>query len=117
VLVVVVVVIVDDDGDVEDTDDEDNNNDGDALFKIPHKPPAGSLKVLNAPARRERIRRASKTKINNLGTDEYASNPPFSKISPNFRRERWIKKKRKPGIKKIIILKSGTLARKPFQII
>jgi hypothetical protein len=58
------------------------------------------LKVLNAPARRGGIRRASKTKINNLGTDEYASNPPFSKISPNFRRERWIKKKKNLELKK-----------------
>ena len=48
-------------------------------FKIPHKPPAGSLKVLHAPARWGGIRRASKTKINNLGTNEYPSNPPFSK--------------------------------------
>jgi hypothetical protein len=40
------------------------------LFKIPHKPPAGSLKVLHAPARRGGIRRASQTKIYNLETRE-----------------------------------------------
>jgi len=49
------------------------------LFRIPHKPPAGSLRVLHAPARRGGIQHASKTKINNLETDEFASNPPFSK--------------------------------------
>ena len=38
------------------------------LFRISHKPLAGSLRVLHAPA-----------KINNLGTDEFDSNPPFSK--------------------------------------
>jgi hypothetical protein len=65
------------------------------LFKIPHKPPAGSLKVLHAPARRGGIRRAPQTKIYNLETREFVSNPPFSKIYPNFRRERWIKKKSK----------------------
>jgi hypothetical protein len=37
------------------------------------------LKVLHALARREGIRRAPKTKINNLETDEFAKNPPFSK--------------------------------------
>jgi hypothetical protein len=47
-------------------------------------PPAGSLKVLRAPARRGGIRRASKTKIYNLETDEFVSNPPFSKIYPTF---------------------------------
>jgi hypothetical protein len=64
--------------------------------------------VLHALARREGIRRAPKTKINNLGTNEFAKNPPFSKkelagvlSQPNFRRERWIKKNRKPGIFKI----------------
>jgi hypothetical protein len=50
------------------------------LFRIPNKSPAGSLRVLHAPARRGGIRRASKTKINNLETNEYASNLPFSKI-------------------------------------
>ena len=67
------------------------------LFRIPHKPPAGSLRVLHAPARRGGIRRASKTKINNLETDEFASNPPCSKnylvgvISQStFWREWWI---------------------------
>ena len=50
-----------------------------AGLKYPTSPLAGTLKVLHAPARREGIRRASQTKINNLGTDEYASNPPFSK--------------------------------------
>jgi hypothetical protein len=39
-------------------------------FKIPHKPPAGSLKVLHAPARRGGIRRAPQTKIYNLETRE-----------------------------------------------
>jgi hypothetical protein len=33
-------------------------------FRIPHKPPAGSLRVLHAPAHRGGIQRASKTKIN-----------------------------------------------------
>ncbi len=51
----------------------------DGWFRIPHKPPAGSLKVLHAPARRGGIRRASQTKIYNLETDEFVSNPPFSK--------------------------------------
>jgi hypothetical protein len=41
-----------------------------ALFKIPHMPQAGSLKVLHAPARRGGIRRASQTKIYNLETGE-----------------------------------------------
>jgi len=41
--------------------------------------------MLHAPARRGGIRGASKTKINNLGTDEFANNPPFSKIYPTFR--------------------------------
>jgi hypothetical protein len=50
------------------------------LFKIPHMPPAGSLKVLHALARRGGIRRAPKTKIYNLETREFVSNPPFSKI-------------------------------------
>ena len=54
-------------------------------FRIPHKPPAGSLRVLHAPVCRGGIRRASKTKINNLGTGEFVSNPPFSKkIVPPF---------------------------------
>jgi hypothetical protein len=72
------------------------------LFKIPHKPPAGSLKVLHAPARRGGIRHASQTKINNLETDEFVSNPPFKKkelagiISQDtFGGERWILKKSK----------------------
>ncbi len=49
------------------------------LFRIPHKPPAGSLKVLHAPAHWGGIRRASQTKIYNLETDEFISNLPFSK--------------------------------------
>jgi hypothetical protein len=44
-------------------------------------PPAGSLKVLHAPARRGGIRRASQTKIYNLESREFVSNPPFSKKS------------------------------------
>jgi hypothetical protein len=51
------------------------------LFRKPHKPPAGSLKVLHAPARRGGIRRASQTKIYNLETDEFVSNPPFLKTN------------------------------------
>jgi hypothetical protein len=51
------------------------------LFKIPHKPPAGSLKVLHAPARRGGIRRVPQTKIYNLETREFVSNPPFSKTN------------------------------------
>jgi len=70
---------------------------------------------LKSKARRGGIRRASKTKINNLGTDEYASNPPFSKNYPNFRGNDGFKKKLKPGIFKKV-LNSGTLARK-LQII
>ncbi len=42
-------------------------------------PPAGSLKVLRAPARRGEIWRTFQTKIYNLDTDEFFSNPPFSK--------------------------------------
>jgi hypothetical protein len=49
------------------------------LFRIPHMPPAGSLKVLRAPARWGGIRCALQTKIYNLETDEFVSNPPFSK--------------------------------------
>ncbi len=82
-------------------------------------PPAGSLKVLRAPAHRGGIRRASQTKIYNLETDEFVSNPPFSKNNlagvisqPNFQRERWILKNQKPGTFKIV-LNSGTPARKP----
>ncbi len=48
-------------------------------FRIPHKPPAGSLKVLRAPARWGGIWRASQFKIYNLETNEFVSNPPFSK--------------------------------------
>jgi hypothetical protein len=44
-------------------------------------PPAGSSKVLRAPARRGGIRRASQTKIYNLETGEYVSNPPFLKTN------------------------------------
>ncbi len=51
------------------------------MFKIPHMPPAGSLKVLHAPARRGGIRRAPQTKIYNLETREIVSNPPFSKTN------------------------------------
>jgi hypothetical protein len=40
-------------------------------------PLAGSLKVLRAPAHWGGIRRASQTKIYNLETDEFVSNPPF----------------------------------------
>jgi hypothetical protein len=42
-------------------------------------PPAGSLKVLRAPARQGEIRRAFQTKIYNLETNEFVSNRPFSK--------------------------------------
>jgi hypothetical protein len=35
---------------------------------------------LRAPARWGGIRRASQTKIYNLETDEFVSNPPFSNI-------------------------------------
>jgi hypothetical protein len=60
------------------------------LFRIPHMPPSGSLKVLHAPVRRGGIRRASQTKIYNLETDDFVSNPPFSKIYPKFRQEQLI---------------------------
>ncbi len=53
----------------------------DFLFRIPHKPLAGSLKVLHAPACRGGIRRASQTKIYNLETNEFISNPPFLKTN------------------------------------
>jgi hypothetical protein len=93
------------------------------LFKIPHKPPAGSLKVLHAPARRGGIWRASQTIINNLETDEFVSNPPFKKkelagvlSQSTFGGNDGLKKNRKPGIFKKV-LNSGTLARKIFQII
>jgi hypothetical protein len=39
------------------------------------------LKVLHAPARRGGIRRAPETKIYNLETLEFVSNPPFSKTN------------------------------------
>ncbi len=48
-------------------------------LKYPTMPPAGSSKVLRAPARQGGIRRASQTKIYNLETGEYVSNPPFLK--------------------------------------
>ncbi len=54
------------------------------LFRIPHMPPAGSLKVLHAPAHRRGIRRASQTKIYNLETNEFVSSPPFLKNLPKF---------------------------------
>jgi hypothetical protein len=38
-------------------------------------PPAGSLKVLHAPVRWGGIQRASQTKIYNLETNEFVSNP------------------------------------------
>ncbi len=44
-------------------------------------PPAGSLKVLHAPACQGGILRALQTEIYNLETDEFVSNPPFSKIN------------------------------------
>ena len=57
-------------------------------------PPAGSSKVLRAPARPGGIRRASQTKIYNLETDEFVSNLPFLKTNlagvisyPTFWRE------------------------------
>jgi hypothetical protein len=56
--------------------------------------------VLHAPARQGGIWRASQTKINNLKTDEFVSNPPFSKNFPSFWRERWILKKSKTWILK-----------------
>ncbi len=48
-------------------------------FRIPHMPVAGSLKVLRAPARWGGIWCVSQTKIYNLETNEFVSNPPFSK--------------------------------------
>jgi hypothetical protein len=81
-------------------------------------PPAGSLKVLHAPERREGIRRASQTKIYNLETGEFVSNPPFLKTNlagvisrPSFRGNDGFKKNQKPGISKIV-LNSGPQARK-----
>ncbi len=49
------------------------------LFKIPHMPPAGSLKVLRAPVHWGGIRHALQAKIYNLETNEFVSNLPFSK--------------------------------------
>jgi hypothetical protein len=80
--------------------------------------------VLHAPARRGGIQRASKTKINNLGTNEYASNLPFSKnhlvgvISQStFWQERWIQKKMKPGILKKSFKFRNSCEKTFFQII
>jgi len=94
------------------------------LFRIPHKPPAGSLRVLHAPARQGGIRRASNTKIDNLGTDEFVSNPPFSKNYLVGVISRMELLAGNDGFKKIenleffkTVLNSGTLARKLFQII
>jgi hypothetical protein len=42
-------------------------------------PPAGSLKILRAPARRGGIQRTLQTKIYSLETNEFVSNLPFSK--------------------------------------
>jgi len=66
---------------------------------------------LHAPARRGGIRRTSKTKINNLGADEFVSNPPFSKAGMMD-----LKKIENLELLKKV-LNSGTLARKLFQII
>jgi hypothetical protein len=52
-----------------------------SLFRIPHMPLAGSLKVLRAPARWGGIRRASQTKMYNLETNEFVSNLPFLKTN------------------------------------
>ena len=54
------------------------------LFRTPCMPPAGSLKVLHAPALPGGIRRASQTKIYILETDELAKKniPPFPFRSP-----------------------------------
>jgi hypothetical protein len=86
-------------------------------------PPAGSLKVLHAPARQGGIRRSSQTKIYYLETREFVSNPPFSKTNLagviscyNLRGNDGFKKNQKPGIFKIV-LNSGTPSRKLFQII
>jgi hypothetical protein len=51
------------------------------LFRIPHKPLAGSLKVLRAPARWRGIQRTSQIKIYNLEIDDFVSNLPFLKIN------------------------------------
>ncbi len=82
-------------------------------------PPAGSLKVLRAPAHWGGIRRAFQTKIYNLETDEFVSNLPFSKnnmagvISQlTSGGNNGLKKYQKPGTSKIV-LNSGTPARKP----
>jgi len=85
-------------------------------FRIPHKPPTGSLRVLHAPARQGGIRCASKTK-NKLRTNEFASNPPFSNIYPTFHGNDGFKKKLKTWNFFEKVLNSGTLARKLFKII
>jgi hypothetical protein len=87
--------------------------------------------VLHAPARRGGIRRAPQTKIYNLETREFVSNPPFLKTNlagvisqPTFGGNEVsvsagtmdFKKNRKPGIFKLV-LNSGTPWRKLFQII
>ncbi len=63
-------------------------------LEYPTSPPTGSVKVLHAPARRGGIQRASQTKIYNLETNEFVSNPPFLKTNlagvisqPTFGRE------------------------------
>ncbi len=65
------------------------------------------------------IRRASQTRIYNLETDEFISNPPFSKnnlvgviLQLTSGRNDGFKKNQKPGTFKIV-LNSGTPARKP----
>jgi len=95
-----------------------------SLFIIPHKPPAGSFRVLHASARGEGYGARQKPKTN-LETDEFASNPPFSKKSSrrfhfaiHFPRERLAFKKKIENLElKKKVLNSGTLARKLFQII
>ena len=72
-------------------------------------------------------RQKPKTTKTNLETDEYASNPPFSKIYPTFRGNNgliWLNSGGNDGFKKIEnleflrkVLSSRTLARKLFQII
>jgi len=49
------------------------------LFRIPRKPLAGSLRVLHAPQRAGEGSGARQKPKSNLKTDEFASNPPFSK--------------------------------------
>jgi hypothetical protein len=79
------------------------------LFKIPHKPPTSSLKVLHAPARRGGIRRAPQTKIYNLET-RVASR----KVSMGFLRERDFSRDQPCETRLLARLESRMVSREKF---